>query len=540
MSNVALFYLFGGVCLLLYGVNQAGDGLQHVAGARLRYILASLTDHKLRAVAIGAIVTALLQSSTATTVVLISFVSSGLMNLTQSIGIILGADIGSTVTVQLLAFKVADYAILFVGLGLLIMFVVKRKIIQAVGQTIFGFGLIFYSIKLMSDAVSPLGNNEIFQTVLGALSQSPLILLILSAAFTALVHSSAATIAIAVALAFSHKNLMSMSIVLPIIFGANIGTSATALISSIGNTIEAKRVALAHALFKILGVAIVYPFSRPFISLVQYTTFDAARQIANAHTLFNVAIALVFLPLAIPLSKLVTLIIPDSKEKEEVFKPKYLDESILDTPSLALGLATRETLRMTDIVSEMYMASLTAFQVQDEETIEQLQQQDDSLDMLEREIKLYLTKLSQRSLNNDQSRRAVTLLTIVNNLEDIGDIIDKNLLELSKKKVRKQLEFSEQGWKEIQELHTQVMKNLEQTISSLATNDLPLTKQVVENKPQITELERTLRQSHITRLQAGLPESLETSEIHLDVLTNLKRINSHVTAIASTLLEQGE
>ncbi|MDI6784136.1 MAG: Na/Pi cotransporter family protein, partial [bacterium] len=395
MSNFALFYLFGGVCLLLYGVKQAGDGLQHVAGARLRYILASLTDHKVRAVAIGALVTALLQSSTATTVVLISFVSSGLMNLSQSIGIILGADIGSTVTVQLLAFKFADYAILFIGIGLTLVFIVNQKIIQAVGRTIFGFGLIFYSIKLMADAVSPLGNNPVFQLVLQALSESPLLLLLLAASFTALVHSSAATIAIAIALTFSHQNLMPLSSALPLIFGANIGTSATALIASIGNSAEAKRVALAHALFKILGVLIFFPFSNPLIALVQQTTTDAARQIANAHTIFNVVIAVVFLPLAIPLSKLVTLIVSEPKEKEAVFGAKYLDETILDTPALALGLATRETLRMTDIVSEIFQSSLESFQVKDIDSIEKLQKKDDLLDILDRKIKLYLTKISQ-------------------------------------------------------------------------------------------------------------------------------------------------
>ncbi|MCX7918843.1 MAG: Na/Pi cotransporter family protein [bacterium] len=537
LSNIELFYLFGGICFLLYGVKQAGDGLQYIAGAKLRHILISITDHKLRAIAVGAIVTALLQSSTATTVVLISLVSSGLLNLPQSIGIILGADIGSTVTVQLLAFNVADYAILFIGIGISIMLGVKRKSIQAVGRTIFGFGLIFYAIKIMSAAIIPLGSSDIFKNILIALSESPLLLLILSAGFTALVHSSAATIAIAIALAFSQQHLMTMSLALPIIYGANIGTSATALLASVGNTVEAKRVALAHALFKLFGVAIFYPISSPFILLVQATASDTARQIANAHTLFNVAIAFVFLPLSVPLSKLVTIIIPEYKEKETEVKPKYLDEKMLDTPSLAFGLATRETLRMAEIVSEMFIATRAAFHAKNEEEIEILQRKDDILDIFDREIKRYLTKLSQHHLNQEQSHRSVILLTIINNLEDIGDIIDKNLLELAKKKVRKQLEFSQQGWNEIQELHQRVLNNLEQVIAAFTTNDKMLAKQIVENKPDFAELERQFRQSHIARLQAGLPESLETSEIHLDVLTNLKRINSHVVAIALAIVE---
>lgn len=213
---------------------------------------------------------------------------------------------------------------------------------------------------------------------------------------------------------------------------------------------------------------------------------------------------------------------------------------MLETPALALGLATRETLRMADITSEMMQSSIQSFQETSEEAIVNLQQKDDSLDILDREIKLYLTKLSQKGLIQEQPRRVIAMLSVVNNLENIGDILDKNLLELAKKKARKQLIFSEQGWTELQELYHQVKKNLEQTIAAFAATDLQLARQIIDKKAQINELEKDLRQSHIARLQAGLPESLETSEIHLDVLTNLKRINSHISAIAYAILEQFE
>ncbi|MBI5167068.1 MAG: Na/Pi cotransporter family protein [candidate division NC10 bacterium] len=534
MTNYMIFALFGGMALLLYGMRLAGEGLQLAAGGRMRQILSSLTYNRLLGVIAGAFITAVIQSSSATTVMLVGFVSSGLMDLTQTIGVILGADIGTTFTVQLIAFRVFDYALLLIGIGFSMVFASKRKIFKYIGEAVLGFGFIFFAMKVMSDAMVPLRGNEIFRAMILSLGEQPLLGIIVAAVFTALVHSSAATLGLALTLAL--QGLIPLSSAIPIIFGANIGTCATALASSIGTTAEAKRVAIAHILFKVLGVAIFLPFVGPFAHLVSLTSSDIPRQIANAHTFFNVGITVLFLPFSRPLARFVTALVPEDREAEGVFKSRYLDHRVLDTPALALGQATREALRMADLVSEMFKKTLDVLETDDQDLLEYIVKKDDQVDTLDREIKRYLTKLSQQSLTEEQSQRELSILSFVNNLENMGDIVDKNLMELAKKKIYKGVHFSEPGMREILELHNKVAQNLELAISAFASNDPQLAQKVLQAKPEISQTERRFRQNHIQRLHNGYRESIDTSEIHLDVLTNLKRINSHITSIAYPIL----
>ncbi|MEK6716463.1 MAG: Na/Pi cotransporter family protein [candidate division NC10 bacterium] len=535
MTNLMLITLFGGMALLLYGMQLVGEGLQLAAGGRMRQILSSITNNRFKGMMVGAFITAVIQSSSATTVMLVGFASSGLMDLTQTIGVILGADIGTTITVQLIAFQIFDYALLLVGVGFLLIFASKRKIFKYVGQAILGFGFIFFAMKVMSDAMVPLRQSEIVKTLLVSLGDQPLLGIIVAAVFSALVHSSAATIGLAITL--SLQGLLPLSAAIPIIFGANIGTCATALASSIGIKLEAKRVALAHIFFKVVGVLVFLPFITPFVHLVQLTADDVARQIANAHTLFNVGITALFLPFSSLLARFISRLVPEDKEGEGLFGPKYLDEHMLETPALALGQATREALRMADIVSDMFTRTIATFSGEDPELIEFIQEKDDQVDTLDREIKHYLTKLSQQSLTDEQSKREIGILAFGNNMENIGDIVDKNLMDLAKKKLSKGVHFSEPGHKEIVLLHKKVLQNLEMAISAFASNDPALAQQVLERKLEISQTERKFRQAHIQRLHDGYRESIDTSEIHLDVLTNLKRINSHITAVAYPILE---
>ncbi len=530
-----LITLFGGMALLLYGMQLVGEGLQLAAGGRMRQILSSITNNRFKGMMVGAFITAVIQSSSATTVMLVGFASSGLMDLTQTIGVILGADIGTTITVQLIAFQIFDYALLLVGVGFLLIFASKRKIFKYVGQAILGFGFIFFAMKVMSDAMVPLRQSEIVKTLLVSLGDQPFLGIIVASVFSALVHSSAATIGLAITL--SLQGLLPTHAAIPVIFGANIGTCATALASSIGTKPEAKRVALAHIFFKVVGVLVFLPFIPPFVRLVQLTANDAARQIANAHTLFNVGITALFLPFSSLLARFISRLVPEDKEGEGIFGPKYLDEHMLETPALALGQATREALRMADIVSDMFTKTIATFSGEDPELIEFIQEKDDQVDTLDREIKHYLTKLSQQSLTDEQSKREIGILAFGNNMENIGDIVDKNLMDLAKKKLSKGVHFSEAGYKEIVLLHKKVLQNLELAISAFASNDPALGQQVLERKLEISQTERKFRQAHIQRLHEGYRESIDTSEIHLDVLTNLKRINSHITAVAYPILE---
>ncbi|HSC70642.1 MAG TPA: Na/Pi cotransporter family protein, partial [Candidatus Methylomirabilis sp.] len=308
MTNLMLITLFGGMALLLYGMQLVGEGLQQAAGGRMRRILGSITNNRFKGMMVGAFITAVIQSSSATTVMLVGFASSGLMGLPQTIGVILGADIGTTVTVQLIALQIFDYALVLVGVGFLLIFSCRRKIFKYVGQAILGFGFIFFAMKIMSDAMVPLRQSELVKTLLVSLGDQPLLGLIVAATFSALVHSSAATIGLAITL--SLQGLLPLSAAVPVIFGANIGTCATALASSIGTNPEAKRVAMAHTFFKVVGVLIFLPFITPFVRLVELTAHDVPRQIANAHTLFNVGITAIFLPFSAVLARFISALVP--------------------------------------------------------------------------------------------------------------------------------------------------------------------------------------------------------------------------------------
>ena len=529
------FNLIGGVALLLYGLQRVGEGLQGIAGARLRSILGTFSRNRFTGLATGACFAAVIQSSSATTVMLIGFTSAGLMTLAQTLAIILGADIGTTLTVQLIALRITDYALLILAVGFLFSFTSRRRRIKSLGITLFGFGLIFFSLNIIADGMAPLRDDPLTQQILLGVGTNPLYGILISAVLTALLHSSAA--AIGIAIAFATQGLMPLSSAIPIILGANIGTCATTWIASLGAPTEGKRVAAAHILFKVLGVILFIPFLQAFEAAIHLTSDDLVRQIANAHTFFNIGVALVFLPLTGPLARLVSWLIPDRPSLDEDLRPKYLDPHVLDSPALALGQATREVLRMSDVVRDMYRDTIRVFKEDNPEIQEQIERRDDRVDTLNREIKLYLTKLSANAMTEELSEREVALLTISSDLETVGDIIDRNLMELAKKKIYKGLRFSEQGLREIVELHARIGKNYEQVISAFASQDAELAQRIIQAKDGIHQLERELRAAHIQRLHAGLPESIETSSIHLDVLTNLVRINHHVTSIAYPIIE---
>ena len=531
-----LLALFGGMALLLYGIRQSGEALQRAAGGHLRHLLTGLSRHRLMAVASGAAVTAIIQSSAATTLMLIGFVSAGLMTFRQTLGLILGADIGTTFTVQLIAFHITDYAPLLVGLGFTISFLGRRHVVKDAGQAVLGLGLMFLGLKIILEGVAPLESNALTREVIAALSESPALVVVVGALLSALVASSAATIGLAIALATA--GLLSLSGAVAIVLGANVGTCATALAASVGATAEAKRVAGAHIAFKVLGALLVFPFLQPFARLVANTAAEPARQIANAHTLFNVCMGLVFLPFIPAAARALEALVPEGGAGESPFRIRYLDERALEQPSLAMGQATREAMRMADVVQGMYRDISPVFCMDNQALIEEVEKRDDQVDYLEREIKLFLARVGREAMGSDLSRKEIGLISFIGNLENIGDIIDKNLMELARKKLYRGRRFSEAGWAEIVEFHGLVAKQLEKAIAAFAANDRALAQEVLDQRPFLRQRERELRESHLHRLRLGLTESLETSEIHLDVLTNLKRISSHVSALMFPILEE--
>src|SRR5438105_12635297 len=415
-ADFVLFAILGGTALLLYGVRLVGEGLQRAAGARLRHLLSTLTGNRFKALLVGAGVTAMLQSSSATTVMLVGFASAGLLTLRQTIGVILGADIGTTVTVQLLAFDLLQLSPLVVFLGW-VLYVAGRGTIRYVGQAILGFGFLFLGMKLIHDGTAPLATNELFADLLRPLADQPLVLVLISAAFTALVRSSAAVIGLALSLASA--GLMPLVGAIPIIFGANVGTAATAVIAAVGQNAEARRVAAAHAAFKIVGVAIFFPFIGPFADLVRATSPDVQRQIANAHTIFNVALAFLFLPFSGVAADVVTRLIPEARRAAT--GPMYLNPAVLDTPAVALGQALREVLRMGDVVLQSLRETRVVLERDDIALMREIIARDDLIDRLEEDIKQYLVKLREHELTAHQAERETARIFVIVHLEENGD-----------------------------------------------------------------------------------------------------------------------
>jgi phosphate:Na+ symporter len=531
-----LLALFGGMALLLYGIRLSGDSLQRAVGGRLRQLLTGMSRNRVVALLSGAAVTGIIQSSAATTLMLIGFVSAGLMTFRQTLGIILGADIGTTLTVQLIAFRVTDYAPLLIGAGFVVTFIARRPTPRDVGQAVLGLGLMFLGIKLIIDGVAPLRSSELAIDLLRVTTEMPIVAALVAAVFSALVASSAATIGLALALAT--QGLIGLPGAVAIVIGANVGTCATALAASVGATAEAKRVAVAHIAFKVGGALLVFPLLGPFTALVAASTDDPARQVANAHTFFNLGISLLFLMFTPWAARVIEAMVPQAPTEETPFRAKYLDERSKDQPSLALGQAHREALRTADVVQGMLRDALPAFRTDNLALIEDIEKRDDQVDFLEREIKLFLARLGREAMGSELSRKEIGMVSFIGNLENIGDIIDKNLMELARKKYYQGRRFSEAGWVEIQEFHGLVAKNLERAIAAFAANDRALAQEVLDQRPFMRAKERELRESHLGRLRAGLAESLETSEIHLDILTNLKRISSHVSALMFPILDE--
>jgi phosphate:Na+ symporter len=525
--------LLGGLALFLFGIKFGGRGLQKAAGGRLRDAVCKLTSNRFMGLITGITVTVILQSSSATTAMMVSFANAGVIVLQQALGVILGADIGTTLTVQLIAFRIFDYALLFVLLGFFI-FLSKVERYSRVGQIILGFGLLFFGMSVMAAAVGPVKDHPAFQGFMLGVQRNAGLAIVTSALFTAIIQSSAATIGLVLTLAF--QGVISLESAIPLVLGANIGTCITALLASLGGGPEGRRIAWAHTFFKIAGVALLFPFLGPFTRFVEGTAPGLTRQIANAHSLFNVGAALVFIPFVSPWARLFRFLVKEEEVEIETFKPVYLDRRVMDTPSLALGQATREVLRMADITYTVYSKSIDVFLKNDEALRERLVEEDDKIDALDEAITPYLTEISRKEMSDEEAGRAVALLFIVKNLELIGDIVSKSLMDLALKKIMVSPRFSAEALDRIRQYHEEIEKTFQMAIDSLASMDKKLAREVVERKSEMNILERELHKEHLSILRGRKEEVAETSTVFLDVISDLKRINSYASGIAYAVL----
>jgi len=548
--------LFGGLALFLYGMEKMSSGMKKAAGDSMRSILSALTNNRYMGLLVGAFVTMVIQSSSATTVMLVSFVQAGLMTFVQSLGVILGADIGTTVTAQLVAFKLTDYALLMITIGFGLMMFGRNDSQKNIGESILGFGILFYGMKLMSDAMYPLRTYEPFINTLSHL-ENPIMGLLVGAAFTALIQSSSAFTGIIIVL--SQQGLLTLDAGIPLIMGANIGTCITAGLASIGASREAKRVALAHVMFKIVGVMLFIfwiPWFADIIRAISPASTEVGidnlsavvpRQIANAHTIFNVGLALVFIPFTGVFAKIILKIFPDIEDERDLtIAAWHLDESAIETPALALDLARSEIARMAKITGRMMDGFIKPFLENDPgmdivhpqlTVMEGIEMRERKLDFLEKKIKKYLLQIGQEELSDTQIAEVFGMITISSQMESIGDVMERNLRALVTKKRALEFDFSDEGKKELIKYNTKVCKQfsrLEKTFSEL---DPKRAKKVIAKEEKYLDLEARYRESHFQRLSDAREESVETDSIHTELLEMMKQINLHTGEIAKIIYD---
>lgn len=527
-----LFTVAGGLGLFLYGMQLMGDGLQKAAGDRLRRLLEVLTGVPIVGVFVGAIVTVLVQSSSATTVMVVGFVNAGLMNLAQAIGVIMGANIGTTITAQLVSLKLTDLALPAVAVGFLLTMLGRTRSQKQIGQVILGFGVLFLGMTVMSDGLRPLRTNPLFKRYMVEFGQNPLLGVVAGMVFTAAIQSSSAFTGLVISLAL--QELIGLNSAVTLILGSNIGTCITALLASIGTNLTARRAALAHVMFNVFGVVLFLPFVTPFSNFIAGTADTVAHQAANAHTFFNVLVVALLLPFVKPFSRLVARILP-GEEGTVSYGPRYLDPHILNTPSVALGQVTKELIRMGNTALAMLDDVYTAFRTGNTEYLKYSEQKEAAINALEHDIVMYLVKLSQKSLSDEQSRRLNALLNISNDIERIGDHAE-NIQELADYKQQNRLPFSAEAIVELDDMHARVKSIVQTAIQALAEDDVDLARDIMRREDEIDQLEKKLRSSHICRLNDNVCHP-SSGIVFLDVISNLERIADHANNIAEAIMK---
>ncbi len=536
MGSIVLLDLMGGVALLLWGLHMVRSGIMRAFGAELRHLLSTTLRNRLMALLAGIGVTALLQSSTATALMITSFAARGLVALVPALAIMLGANIGTTLIVQVLSFNVSAVAPVLFLVGFGAFKLGKRTPTRDLGRVAIGLGLILLALHILLDTLAPAENAPSVHALLEAITGQPVLCVLLAAVLTWAAHSSAAVVLLVMPLAYSH--FITPVAALALVLGANLGSAVNPILEGgSSNNPASRRLPVGNLINRGIGVVVVLPFLQPIADALTRLEPNPARMTADFHMAFNVALALVFIFLLDQLAWLLVRLLPDPLKSPDPSTPLYLDETAINTPSVALACAARETLHMGDIVESMLRKGMTALMTNDRKLAAEVSRMDNIVDRLDEAIKLYVTKVTRESLDDRDGRRAMEIISFSINLEHIGDIIDKNLMELAVKKIKHKYEFSKEGSKELAAFHKLIMDNLKLAFSVFINNNVKIARTLISEKSQIRTAELACADSHLARLREGRPESIETSSLHLDVLRDLKRIHSHICSAAYPVLE---
>ncbi|HEX3710780.1 MAG TPA: Na/Pi cotransporter family protein [Pseudolabrys sp.] len=533
-TQIVISFL-GAVALLLWGVRMVQTGITRAFGATLRHVLAHYVRGPASAFFAGLGLTGILQSSTATALLLASFTARGLIALSIALVMMLGANVGTTLVAQVLSFDVTWLWTGMLALGVFTFMATETDRIRAAARIAIGLGLMLLSLSHLSAAAEPLRDSAEFKTFLSGMAGDPIMAFLAGTLITWLMHSSLSMVLLVMAFAGAHA--IPVPLALALVLGANVGGAIAPLTGLAHAAPAGRRVAIGNMLMR-ASVALPFLFLlRPCADLLATLESNPARMVVNFHTAFNLIAALALLPLAGLYAKFTTKLWPDRPEREDATKPKYLDPNVLDTPSEALACAMRETLNMGDRVADMLHQARAAIEGSDLKLVRDVERADNAVDSLHEAIKLYLVKASKAEMSEEESARYIEILTFTTNLEHIGDIVDKNLMELAAKKIRHNYSFSTDGIEDIRAFHAQMMDSLKLAFNVFATRDLALARRLFSEKANMRSAESKASDSHFARLREGRAESIETSSIHLDIIRDLKRIHGHVVSVAYPILE---
>jgi phosphate:Na+ symporter len=527
--------VIGSVALLLWGVRMVRTGLTRAFGAALRRAIGACSRNRFTAFGGGLALTGVLQSSTATALLLASFAGRGLITLSIALAVMLGANVGTTLTAQVLSFDLTWVSPLMIAAGVIAFLSSENDKVRHLGRVAIGLGLMLLSLQLLEAAALPLRNSSTFAAVLKGLQDEYVLAVIFATAATWFIHSSLSTVLLV--MSFASSGIIGPELAISLVIGANIGGAVAPYFDQSSTDIEARRVPLGNLITRgVVGVAVL-PFLAQIHHWLAFIDATPARLLVNFHTAFSLVAAIVFLPLIDPLATLCRRLLPSRPQADDPGRARHLDASVLDTPAEALACAARETLNLGDRVADMLRQTIEVFEKNDQRAARAIEQADNVVDKLYESIKLYLIQVSRNELSEEEGQRYVEILSFTTNLEHIGDIIDKNLMELATKKIKKRYMFSSEGMAELKAIHAHVLENVRLALNVFTSRDLSLARRLVAEKTSMREVETRAAESHYARLREGRPESMETSSIHLDVIRDLKRVNGHLTSVAYPILE---
>ncbi|MEH2497953.1 phosphate:Na+ symporter [Bradyrhizobium sp. AZCC 1678] len=536
MGSLVLLDLMGGVALLLWGLHMVHSGILRAFGPDLRLLLAKALSNRFTAIGAGLGLTALLQSSTATALITSSFTSEGLVSLVPALAIMLGANVGTTLIVQILSFNISAVAPVLFIIGLVAFRSGPRSRVKDIGRVFIGLGLMLLALHILLNTLAPAENAPGVRVFMNAITGDPVLCILFAAIVTWLVHSSVASVLLVMSLAYAH--FVTPYAALALVLGANLGSAINPIVEGARRDNPASyRLPLGNLVNRLAGILLVAPFLQPIADLLIAWQPDAAKATALFHIAFNVATAALFIGLLDGMARLLKTLLPERVKEAGESGPRYLDESALETPSLALADAARETLHMGDHVEIMLRKVMAAMMTNDRALVDQVSQMDNSVDSLDEAIKLYVTKLTRGSLDEREGQRAMEIVSFAINLEHIGDIIDKNLSELATKKIKRRFQFSVEGAEELSAFHKRTMDSLRIAFGVFMSGDVNEARKLLVEKAALRNAELAATERHLDRLREGRPETIETTSLHLDVLRDLRRIHSHICSVAYPVLD---